>query len=212
MTALDAHTLLHLQGVSFGYPDQSAVLRNWSVRIGPGVTLLHGDAGSGKSTALRVMAAAVAASGELTLAAQRLADDAAAYRRQVFYCDPDSDRCEGLTARECTQALGAGDAGFSTQDWHQLVRDFALGPHLDKPMYALSTGTQRKLWLAAALASGRALVLLDEPTAALDAPSVQALWQALMRCAARPNQAVVVASAQRLTAVWPVATIELPVR
>ena len=33
-----------------------------------------------------------------------------------------------------------------------------------------------------------------------------------MRCAARPNQAVVVASAQRLTAVWPVATIELPVR
>ena len=68
------------------------------------------------------------------------------------------------------------------------------------------------MWLAAALASGRALVLLDEPTAALDAPSVQALWQALMRCAARPNQAVVVASAQRLTAVWPVATIELPVR
>jgi hypothetical protein len=36
-----------------------------------------------------------------------------------------------------------------------MVEGFALTPHLDKPVHMLSTGSKRKVWFGAALASGR---------------------------------------------------------
>jgi ABC-type multidrug transport system ATPase subunit len=43
----------------------------------------------------------------------------------------------------------------------------------------LSTGSRRKALMAAGLASGAAIVCLDQPFAALDAPSTRALQRAL---------------------------------
>jgi energy-coupling factor transporter ATP-binding protein EcfA2 len=44
---------------------------------------------------------------------------------------------------------------------------------LDKNIFMLSTGSKRKLYLAAAFASGAALTLLDTPFAALDKVSIR---------------------------------------
>ena len=119
-------------------------------------------------------------------------------------------RFDPYTARDTTALLGAGDPHFNADRWQGLVEGFALAPHLDKPMYMLSTGSRRKLWLAAALASGRALVLLDEPTGGLDAASVGCLWGELMRCAERSDQAVVVARTERVDWMPLAGLIELP--
>jgi ABC-type multidrug transport system ATPase subunit len=64
--------------------------------------------------------------------------------------------------------------------------------------------------MAAGLASGRPLILLDEPTAGLDAPSTRCLWATLTGFAARSEQAVIVASAARVDMVPLAGTIELP--
>ena len=77
-------------------------------------------------------------------------------------------------------------------------------------MYMLSTGSKRKVWLAAALAGGRALTLFDEPTGGLDAASIACLWRALGGIAQRADRAVVIASAERIDRVPLAATIELP--
>jgi ABC-type cobalamin/Fe3+-siderophores transport system ATPase subunit len=66
--------------------------------------------------------------------------------------------------------------------------------------------------LAAALASGCALTLLDEPVGALDAPSVAYLMQALGAFAASSDRAIVVASSERLDTLPLAAVIELPLR
>jgi len=79
-------------------------------------------------------------------------------------------------------------------------------------MYMLSTGSKRKVWLAAALASGRALTLLDEPAGALDGASVRFLWRSLAELAERPDRAIVVASAERIDSVPLVGLMELPLR
>ena len=202
--------ILRVQSVSFAYPGQPALIAAWSASIGAGVTLVHGDTGSGKSTLLRVLAGTLPAKGRLTLAGVHLDDDAAAYRRHVFFCDPTTDAFEQHTTRECTALLHAGDTGFQGARWQSLIDGFALTPHLDKPMYMLSTGSKRKVWLAAALASGRALILLDEPTGGLDAASIGCLWGEMTRFAGQARRAIVVASAERIDRVPLAGLVELP--
>ncbi|MEP6875548.1 MAG: ATP-binding cassette domain-containing protein [Burkholderiales bacterium] len=211
MTTPTRATVLHVQHLSFTPADQPALIADWSTAIAPGVTLLHGDTGSGKSTLLRLIAGDQPASaGRLMLAGTALADDPAAYRRQVFWCDPATDAFDRVTARECSMLLSAGDPGFDATAWEAMVDRFALAPHIDKPMYMLSTGSKRKVWLAAALASGRPLTLLDEPTGGLDARSIAGLMEALTRLATHASRAVIVASSERLARVPLAGLIELP--
>ena len=200
---MSGDTILRVHALAFAYTGQAALFADFSARIGPGVTLIHGDTGSGKTTLLRLMAGAVAAAaGRFTLGGVALGDNAEAYRHRVFYCDPTTDAFEQHTARDRTAVLAAGDTGFDSTGWQSLVDGFALAPHLDKPLYMLSTGSKRKTFLAAALASGCPLVLLDEPTGGLDAASVACLWNALARCAEqRDGRAVVVASTERVAKV-----------
>ncbi|MPN16698.1 hypothetical protein SDC9_164043 [bioreactor metagenome] len=68
---------------------------------------------------------------------------------------------------------------WSAADFERHVEGFALGEHLHKPLLALSTGSLRKLWMAAAWASGAALTLIDEPLAALDKPSMRYVQETL---------------------------------
>lgn len=202
--------ILQAENLGFAYPGQQPLATGWTASIGPGVTLLHGDTGSGKSTLLRVLAGTLAARGQLTLNGARLDTDAEAYRRGVFFVDPATDAFDALTVRACTAALREGDAGFDAATWQRLVDGFALAPHLDKSMFMLSTGSKRKVWLAAALASSRPLLLLDEPTGGLDAASIRCLWSALSESA--QARAVVVASGECIDALPLAATLALPLR
>ncbi|BEP52717.1 ATP-binding cassette domain-containing protein [Variovorax sp. V116] len=216
MNAPTSPAILQLHDLGFSYPGQPALATGWCASLGEGVTLLHGDTGSGKSTLLRVIAGALpSASGTLTLAGVRLDAEPEAYRRNVFFCDPAAEAFDQLTARACTATLREGDAGFDAALWQALVEGFSLAPHIEKPMYMLSTGSKRKVGLAAALASGRPLVLLDEPEGALDARSIGCLWQAVASRAGRAGHAIVIASSARLDHVPKVplaGCIELPLR
>jgi hypothetical protein len=58
---------------------------------------------------------------------------------------------------------------------------------MDKKLFMLSTGSKRKVWLAAGFASGADLLLLDEPFAALDAPSIAFVKELLQDISAHPG-------------------------
>jgi ABC-2 type transport system ATP-binding protein len=206
-------SILQFQNLCFAYPEQPALISNASASIGAGVTLLYGDTGSGKSTLLRLIAGTLpAASGRLSVAGVNLDEGIEAYRQNVFFCDPATDEFDQITGRDCTASLRAGDARFDETRWQALIDGFALAPHIDKPMYMLSTGSKRKVWLAAALASGRPLTLLDEPTGGLDAASSRCLWRALAEPALQPERAIVVASTAHIDQVPLAGTIDLPLR
>ncbi len=205
--------MLDIQRLCVGYPDQAPIVDGWSSSIAAGVTLVHGDTGAGKSTLLRVLAGMQPAiAGRLAVAGIDLARDAAGYRRHVFFGDHTDPALDPVTGRACAARLREGDPAFDEGFWNQLVEGFALAPQIDKPMYMLSTGSRRKVWLASALASGRALVLLDEPTGGLDAASRRCLWQALTRWATQRDQAVIVGSGEPLEDVPLAATVTLPLR
>lgn len=202
--------ILVVKNLSFAYPRRPALLSAWSASVGAGLTQLYGGDGSGKSTVLRLLAGKLRGEGQLDLAGARLDQDPDTYGRNVFFVDPETDAFNDISATQCTASLSAGDSRFDEAKWRALVEGFSLTPHLEKPMYMLSTGSKRKVWLAAALASGRALTLLDEPTAALDANSIRFLWRTLSESAGRDDRAIVIASAERIDAVPLSASIELP--
>ena len=210
MNSAASGPILVVKDLCFAYPGQPPLLSGWSASIKAGLTQVYGDDGSGKSTLLRLIAGRLPAKGQLSLADASSNGDPQSYQRNVFFVDPETGEFDDVTATECTSMLRAGDAGFDETRWDSCVEGFSLVQHLAKPMYMLSTGSKRKVWLAAALASGRALTLLDEPTAALDNASIRFLWRALADVAGSNGRAIVVASAAQLDAVPLSASIELP--
>lgn len=185
--------LLTVNGLRFAYPE-CAVFDGWSAALAPGLAMVVGDECTGKTTLLRLLAGAVQPqAGHIQLADCDLRDTPRAYRQQVFWEDPRSDALDQLTARQWLDSLPARYPDWDRSALAAHTDGFSLEPHLHKPFFALSTGSRRKVLMAGALASGAPLVLIDEPVAGLDKPSIQYLVQALAARAAQAKQLVVVA-------------------
>ena len=197
----NAAPLLRAEGLCFGYP-QHTVFQDWSVDMGAGTTVVLGGEGSGKTTLLRLLAGAVAAdAGTLVLAGVSWAQAPQAYQRQVFWQDPRSDALDALVPQTWFETLRPQYSGWSDAALAAHIEGFALAPHLGKALHQLSVGSKRKVLMAAALASGAPLTLLDEPVAGLDRPSVRYLQHALGDAARQPGRALVVAHYEVLEAV-----------
>ena len=164
--------------------------------------MVQGGDGCGKSTLLRLLAGALPAdAGQLQLNGTSLAGDPAAYRRQLFWVEPRTSDFDSLTPLQYFESLRTQYPGFDAALVKQLAEGLGLEPHLHKQLFMLSTGSKRKVWLAAAFASGAPLLLLDEPFAALDAPSIAFVKQLLGGSPAHPRRAVVIADYEAPSAV-----------
>lgn len=187
--------VLTVEGLSFRYPNPKVeIFANLSAAIPPGVTLVQGGDGRGKSTLLRLLAGVLAANaGQLQLNGVSLKAQPDAYRRQLFWVEPRSTDFDPLTPLQYFESLRTRYPDFDVAQAKQLAEGLGLEPHLHKQLFMLSTGSKRKVWLAAAFASGAELLLLDEPFAALDAPSIAFIKQLLQDSSAHPGRAVVIA-------------------
>ena len=187
--------------LTFGYPDRP-LLRGLNVQIPPGLSLVRGDESAGKTTLLRLLA------GELAPQAGSVKAPGGSSLCWVDVRDPALDPQVG---RQWLQTMAHGYPLWSDEQLAGHIEAWDLEPHLHKPIYQLSTGTRRKLVMAAALASGAALTLLDEPLSGLDKPSIRHLQEALAEVAVQaPHRAVVVAHYEALPGVPWVQIIDLP--
>ena len=189
MNADPEEPILQVKGLRFGWAEPPLFDR-LSFDIPPGVSLVRGDDGSGKSTLLRLLAGAQNAdAGSLIIHGIHLDERHDAYRHQVFWIDPQTEAHDALAAGGYLDSLSRHYPRFSADTMAELVDGFALGPHLAKPMYMLSTGSRRKVWLTAAFAAGTPLTLIDQPFAALDGPSLRFLRELLQDAADHPSRA-----------------------
>jgi ABC-type multidrug transport system ATPase subunit len=204
--------ILQAQALCFGHLPAPAPLLfdRLSLVLPSGVTWLGGGESSGKTTLLQLLAGQLPAlTGELLIQSVSLAQDRPGYCRQVAWIDPSEHALDGQTCREIFAALPARHPNFEADALQAHIEGLSLAPHLDKMLTMLSTGTRRKVLMAAALAAQAPVTLLDQPFMALDRPSVHYLLAFLAQAAAHPGRAWVVADYQAPEGVPLAAVVEL---
>jgi len=204
-----AESVLEADRLHFGWPGRP-LFQGLSFRIPPGLSLVRGEDGCGKSSLIRLMAGdLVPRSGTLSIHGRRLDDQHDAYRQQAFWIDPQTETHDDISAAGYLERLSQLHPRFNAEILADLVEGFALEPHLGKPMYMLSTGSKRKVWLSAAFAAGTPLTLIDQPFAALDAPSIRFLTELLQDAANHPSRAWVIADHEAPTGIMLASVIDL---
>ncbi len=176
-------SLFELQDVCFDYEGIPA-LRSLSLKVEQGQRIaLVGANGSGKSTLLRLLdALCFPTRGQATfcgeaLTQNHLRDDAfsSVFRRRValVFQNPDVQLFNPTVFDEI--AFGPLQLGLERQEVLRRIEEmlqFIGIDHLrDRPPYRLSGGEKKKVALASVLVMQPDVLLLDEPTAALDPKS-----------------------------------------
>lgn len=94
--------------------------------------------------------------------------------------------------------FAAGLQGLNTAHTEQrlaaLAEEFSLGQLMHRPVASLSGGQQRLVDMARALVHNPSLLILDEPTTALDVPSKNTVWATLQRLREKHGLTIVVAT------------------
>jgi cobalt/nickel transport system ATP-binding protein len=173
-------TLFAAEGLTYRY-DRLTAIEDLNLAIVEGSRVaLVGANGSGKSTLLRILdglyfgqAGTIRFRGE-ALTEARFADDAFAFsfRRQVglVFQNPDVQLFNPTVFDEV--AFGPLQLGWPTADVRDRVREtldrFGIAHLKDRVPHRLSGGEKKRVALASVLVLDPAVLLLDEPTAALD--------------------------------------------
>ena len=160
-----------------------------SLALRPGEWLaLVGPNGAGKSTLLATLAGVVPASGgSVALDGRALSDWPRRERAQRLAWLAQAGAADGdLSVREVVRLgrlprhglLGAPDA-TDAASVRAALQEMEIEPLAERRLAALSGGERQRALLARVLAVGADVLLLDEPTAHLDAPHQRALVRGL---------------------------------
>ncbi len=194
MNRTEKDALLDVQGLNFDYGSKN-VIRNFNLLTTPGVTWLCGANGSGKSTVLKLLGGALEPqSGTRSVAGFDAVLAPLHYRREVFWCGPDALAFEHLTGAEYLAFIASLYPRFHSAALSKHIHGLGLSSQLGVQLGQLSTGTGRKVWLAAALTVGTAVILLDEPFNALDEASKAYLRNHISDQATKTTQCWIIAS------------------
>ncbi len=172
-------TILQAQGLAFAFPQQQ-IFKHFSAALPTGITYVVGDESSGKSTLLRLFAGDLTPqAGSIAICGNSQADNLALYKKHVFWVDPRTSAHDQLSPSDFFDIQRNFYPAFDDALLLDLIDGLSLNDHISKAMYMLSAGSKRKVWLAAAFASGATVTLLDEPFAALDKASINFLIERL---------------------------------
>jgi len=174
--------------LGYHYPDGRAALTDLTlqIRCGERVALL-GANGSGKTTLLLNLLGLLApTSGEIRAFGAPLRRSPADLKRLrsrvgLVFQNPDSQLLSASVAEDVS--FGPMNLGLPTDEVRERVNvalaAVGMDEHADVPAHALSFGQKKRVCIAGVLAMQPEVLLLDEPTAGLDARALEDLLAVL---------------------------------
>ncbi|SAI71016.1 ABC transporter ATP-binding protein [Bordetella ansorpii] len=133
---------------------------------------------TGKSTLLGIIAGVIAPdAGEVWIDGHSLAATPQQARLRLAYVPENCMANPAQTGRELLAQAAAGKHTTIGEATLELAHALGLDPHLDKRFEQMSTGTRRKVYLAAASLGDPAVVIADGASNGLDGPARAVLAQ-----------------------------------
>jgi ABC-2 type transport system ATP-binding protein len=167
--ALELHPVIAINDLSFGYR-RSPLFEHLDLALEPGnVYGLLGMNGAGKTTLLKLIVGLLFPQrGAVRTLGHEPKRREPGLLSRVFLL-PEELNLPGVTDREYVSVRAPFYPGFNHAEFGRLIQE--LDVPTGRKLTALSHGQQKKFMLAFGLASGAALLVLDEPTNGLDIPS-----------------------------------------
>ena len=178
---------IDVRGLSKRFGRRMAI-EDLSLSVRPGEIFgLAGANGGGKSTALRILAGLLSPdAGAGSVLGCDLSRHSRGVRHEVGYLAQRSTLYPTLSVRENLRfhaaVFGLTDPGHAAD---RQIDAFGLGEFIAAKTGELSGGWRRQVDLAVAVIHRPRVLLLDEPTAALDPAARQAIWRRLISLSAQ---------------------------
>ena len=196
--------LLTTEKLTIGYSARKPVAANLSLTLAKGqLTSLLGPNGVGKSTLLRTLAnLQPPLSGSITVGGTSIASlSASELSRAIALVLTDRVTAGGLTVFELVSLGRQPYTGFfgrlSSADKELVIKsitDVGIAAKADCHVSELSDGERQKVMIAKALAQQTPIIILDEPTAFLDAAARVEVMLLLRRLAAESQKAILLST------------------
>lgn len=194
--------VVSVQNVSKHYGKVTA-LHNLSFVAEPGEGIaLWGENGAGKTTLLKAILGLIDFNGDIVVAGQAVRRNGKAARQNIGYV-PQEAVFYDLSVQATMEFYARLKERRETGDWRfsqspltripGLLERLGLAAHARKSVSALSGGLKQRLALAVALLADPPVLLLDEPTANLDAKARRD-YLALLTALRQENKTLIFAS------------------
>lgn len=183
-----SNTLLQVKNITKHYFAKGVLvkeaLKGVSIDIHKGEILsLLGANGAGKTTLSSIIASLhPPTSGEVLLNGVSIYHDIIHYRRNLGFCAQKQNLGSHMTVREHLIFAGHYFLMSNADIKHridELTTMFSLGEYLNKDPNTLSGGYKQRLFIARSIIHKPFLVILDEPTVALDPHIRRQLWEVI---------------------------------
>ncbi|XP_077513084.1 phospholipid-transporting ATPase ABCA3-like [Amblyomma americanum] len=150
------------------------------------VNVIFGHSGSGKSTLVKMICGIIQPDdGNIYVHDVSVRYALSEARSMISYCAEHSTLFDFMTVKEhiqLSQMLNASSLTPASRRWVDtavLLKDMRLADYADARISTLAIGVQRKVALAVALSRPAEVLVLDEPTAGMDAISQADVWKLL---------------------------------
>lgn len=170
--------LLSISGFRKKYPSGFEFTLN-QLELQPGIHLIQGENGSGKSTFLKALAGIHEAEGEIALEGISLRKNPLAYRMKVGYAEAEPVFPEFLNADDLIQVVATSKQAPKPQV-ELLKEKLGVQKFSSYPVGTYSSGMLKKTALLLAFLGSPSLIILDEPFTTIDATSQEILTDLIL--------------------------------
>lgn len=176
--------MIEINNINFSYK-RNSILKDLSLQINQGECIgIVGANGCGKSTLLSILAGSRrAASGSMMYQGKDLFKNPQVLSHLAGYVPQENPLLPELSAYDNLFLWFQGNKKAFERALHQEAMEMLmLTDFLNKPVKSLSGGMKKRISLGIALLNDPKLLILDEPSVALDLPCKQDMHHYLMKC------------------------------